>query len=275
MSSTGSTRLKRSLDSAEADGRKSMGIFLTCGFPQLDATLPLLQAIDRAGADFIEVGMPFSDPLAEGGPIQNSSAIALANGTTLAEVLAVVRAFRTTSETPVVLMGYANPVYHFGVDRFCAEAAAAGVDGLILPDLPIDEAEHLRRAAAANGIDVIFLIAPNTPDERVRSIDRVTTGFVYAVAFAGLTGDTIYTGVTLQRYLDTARRLISNRLLVGFGIKSADDAAIASVHADGFIVGSALISHVQALWDDHNLTMNNRISDVEAFVRNLRPPTRN
>ena len=252
-----------------------MGIFLTCGFPEIDATLPLLQAIDRGGADFIELGMPFSDPLAEGIPIQRSSATALENGTTLRHVLHTAREFRETSDTPLVLMGYVNPVFRFGVEAFCDAAAAAGVDGLILPDLPLDAAATMRQATSASALDLILLIAPNTPPERIQAIDRVTTGFVYAVAFAGLTGDRIDTGDPYQEYLKRARSLTSNPLMVGFGIKSADDARRATLHTDGFIVGSALITEIERLWDDGGRPPRERLDAVEAFVRSLRPEKEN
>lgn len=269
------TRLTQRLRELRESGSKAMGIFLTCGFPEPDASLPLLRAIDRGGADFIELGMPFSDPLAEGVPIQRSSAVALANGTTLATVLGTARAFRSSSETPLLLMGYVNPIYRYGTQAFCRDAAAAGVDGLILPDLPPEAAAPLRSATAENGLDLIFLIAPNTPPERITVIDRLATGFVYAVAFAGLTGDAIDTGDPLQAYLSGARAHISNPLLVGFGVKTRDDARRASLNTDGFIVGSALINHVEAIWQDEARSAEARLEAVESFVRSLRPDDEN
>jgi tryptophan synthase alpha chain len=248
-----------------------MGIFLTSGYPQPEATTPLLRAIDRGGADFVELGMPFSDPLAEGVPIQRSSARALENGTTMQHVLNAARDFREGSDTPLILMGYVNPVYRFGVQAFCRAAADAGVDGLILPDLPLDATTLIRQAATDAGLDLILLIAPNTPDDRIQAIDRATTGFVYAVAFAGLTGDRIDTGDPFQNYLQRARTLISNPLMVGFGIRSAEDAHRATRHTDGFIVGSALINLVETLWTRAELPLEDRYREVEAFVRALRP----
>lgn len=251
--------------------RKAMGMFLTCGYPDAESTLSLLQAIDRGGADFIELGMPFSDPLAEGVPIQRSSARALENGTTLRDVLATAGAFRRASQTPLVLMGYINPVFRFGIQEFCRSAADAGVDGLILPDLPLDAAEMVGDVAVSVGLDLIHLIAPNTPSDRIGRIDRVTTGFVYAVAFAGLTGGRIDTGDPFQEYLERARHLTSNPLMVGFGIKSREDARHATVHTDGFIVGSALINLVESLWSTADIPREQRLAEVESFVRGLRP----
>ena len=265
------SRLGKRLRDARSDGRKAKGMFLTCGFPEIDATVPLLRAIDRGGADFVELGMPFSDPLAEGIPIQRSSARALENGTTIRHVLSAARDFRRESATPLVLMGYVNPVFRFGVEDFCREAADAGVDGLILPDLPLDAASMVRNAASNAGLDLILLVAPNTPDERVEAIDRATTGFVYAVAFAGLTGDRIDTGDPFQAYLERVRQLTSNPLMVGFGIKSAGDARRATLYADGFIVGSALINLVDGLWTASDLPLSDRYREVEAFVRSLDP----
>lgn len=266
-----STRLSRRLEALRDEDRKAMGIFLTCGFPSIGLTLPVLRAVDRGGADFIELGMPFSDPLAEGVPIQRSSAAALAGGTTLKTVLGVADAFRKESETPLLLMGYINPIHRFGVARFCRAAASAGVDGLIVPDLPFESSDMLRSDAMAAGLDTVFLIAPNTSPDRIRSIDRVSSGFVYAVAFAGLTGDTIDTGDPFQAYIESARRSVSNPLMVGFGIKSAADARRACRHSDGFIVGSALTVLIEEVWRDADLSAEDRLEHVERFVRELRP----
>ncbi|MDX1532002.1 MAG: tryptophan synthase subunit alpha, partial [Rhodothermales bacterium] len=228
-----------------------MGLFLTSGFPEPAATLPLLRALDDGGADFIELGMPFSDPLAEGLPIQQASARALAHGTTMADAFRTAEAFRGKSPTPLLLMGYVNPVLRYGPAAFCRDAAAAGVDGLILPDLPPEEADLVAEHAEASGLPLVFLVAPNTPDERVRLVDERATGFVYAVSVAGLTGGEIADADAVSAYLERVRRLVRNNpLLVGFGIRTAADAARLSRPTDGFIVGSALIREVERLWDD-------------------------
>ncbi|MEM1271705.1 MAG: tryptophan synthase subunit alpha [Bacteroidota bacterium] len=266
------SRLRAVLDANAAAGTKSMGLFLTNGFPDPDSTLPLLHAIDEAGADFIELGMPFSDPLGEGLPIQRSSARALSHGVRLEDSFETVRRFRETSETPVLLMGYINPVLRYGISNFCAEAVSSGVDGLILPDLPPGEAGLLSAEAAKAGLDVVYLIAPNSTDERIRAIDDLATGFVYAVSVTGLTGADLGGINAVTAYLRRARALVQdNRLLVGFGIRNHDDAAQLSVETDGFIVGSALLNRIESIWDAvHPAPMADRLEAVKAFVRELK-----
>lgn len=259
---------------AEA-GEKAMGLFLTSGFPDPESTLGILHAIDRGGADFIELGMPFSDPLAEGKPIQRASQRALSQGASLGGAFQVVRQFRTKSQTPLLLMGYLNPILRYGPERFCEDAAEAGVDGLILPDLPPEEGALVEDAARDTGLALVFLIAPNTPDARIEAIDCRATGFVYAVSVTGLTGSRLHDTSPVDAYLKRARSLVrQNPLLVGFGIKSHDDAQRLSRHTDGFIVGSALIETVRALWDESGLPEQERLTQVEAFARRLKhgPP---
>jgi len=265
------SRLSTTLSTLKRRGEKAMGLFLTNGFPDPESTVDLLRAIDKGGADFIELGMPFSDPLAEGLPIQRSSARALKHGVTLADAFDTVRAFRTQSDTPLLLMGYINPVYRFGVDAFCAEAAAAGVDGLILPDLPPDEGSLIDGAAQEHGLDVVYLIAPNSTDARIDMVDERATGFVYAVSMTGLTGSSIDGMDRVSAYLQRARALVTqNPLLVGFGIRSHEDAQNLSTHTDGFIVGSALINEVERLWDKTELSHAERLDAVGAFARTLK-----
>ncbi len=244
-----------------------MGLFVTGGFPTPDDTPDILRAIDRGGADFIELGMPFSDPLAEGLPIQHASERALAAGASMRTTLRAAAEFRSGSETPLVLMGYLNPVLRYGVQAFFHDAREAGVEGVILPDLPPEEREIVSGPAERHGIDLVHLIAPTTPDERIRMIDEVSTGFVYAVSITGLTGTGLGSVDEVGAYLDRARRLVTrNPLLVGFGIGSADDAARLTRHTDGFIVGSALIREIGAKWNPRTGP-----DAVTSFVRGLRP----
>ncbi len=247
-----------------------MGLFLTAGFPSPTATLDVLQAVDEAGADFIELGMPFSDPVAEGLPIQQASERALAQGATMAGTFETAAAFRRASDTPLVLMGYANPVFRYGVSDFCADAASSGVDGLILPDLPPEESEELEAAAAAHSLSVTHLIAPNTADDRVRLVDTRSTGFVYAVSVTGLTGSGLGAADATDAYLARARSLVEQPLLVGFGISTHSDAARLGAHTDGFIVGSALIRQAEALWDDPDLTDSARRTRIADWARQLK-----
>ncbi len=247
-----------------------MGLFLTSGFPAPDATLPILRAVDQAGADFIELGMPFSDPVAEGLPIQQASERALSQGATMAGTFETAAAFRRQSETPLLLMGYANPVMRYGVSDFCADAASSGVDGLILPDVPPEEAEELEQAAARHNLSITHLVAPNTSDARVRLVDDRSTGFVYAVSVTGLTGSGLGAVDATDAYLARVRQLVEQPLLVGFGIKTGADAARLAAHTDGFIVGSALIRTAEEAWDDRDLTDSARLDRVADWARSLK-----
>jgi tryptophan synthase alpha chain len=265
------SRLDDTFDQLRARGENAMGLFLTDGFPTPDATVPLLHALDRGGVDFIELGMPFSDPLAEGRPIQRASARALDHGVTMGDTFRRAETFRNESDTPLLLMGYVNPVLRYGVEAFCRDAAAAGVDGLILPDLPPEESAKLTEAAAGHDLDLVFLIAPNSSDDRIRAVDERATGFVYAVSVTGLTGSDLDGAPTVDEYLKRARSLVQqNPLLVGFGIKSHEDAMRLSRHTDGFIVGSALINRVAALWDEEQPPMDERLDAVASFARRLK-----
>lgn len=264
-------RLRTALAAARARDEKAMGLFLTNGFPHPEATLPILQAIDDAGADFIELGMPFSDPLAEGLPIQRASERALRHGVTMADAFRTAEAFRAGSATPLLLMGYVNPVLRYGARDFCRDAAAAGVDGLILPDLPPEEADLIQHEADAAGLGLVFLVAPNTPEARVRLVDERASAFVYAVSVAGLTGSKIGGFDGISAYLERVRGLIHNNpLLVGFGIETNADARRLSAHTDGFIVGSALIRLAERLWDDDARSEPERLAGLRTFARDLK-----
>jgi tryptophan synthase alpha chain len=265
--------LRSHLDALRREGRTAMGLFLTSGFPEPAATGPILDACVDGGADFVELGMPFSDPLAEGLPIQRASARALGHGVTMRDAFHTAETFATRhADVPLVLMGYVNPVLRYGLDAFCRDAAAAGVAGLILPDLPPEEAAALESAASQSGLGLAFLIAPNTSDARVRLVDEHSTGFVYAVSTPGLTGQALADHDRVATYLARARGLVTcNPLLVGFGIRTGADAARLTPHTDGFIVGSALVERCAALWDDPSRTDAVRLDAVADFVRGLRP----
>ena len=249
-----------------------MGLFLTNGFPNPADTLPILRALDAGGADFIELGMPFSDPLAEGLPIQRSSTRALSHGVTMEDAFRTAEQFRAQSETPLLLMGYINPIFRYGVSNFCRAARSSGVDGLILPDLPPEECHIVAEQAEQDGLAMVYLIAPNTPDDRIAEIDALASGFVYAVTITGLTGSGLDDRLdAVEAYLQRAGRLVQrNPILVGFGIKTHADAMRLSRSTDGFIVGSALIRLIERLWDDDTLTSNDRLTQVRSFAHSLK-----
>jgi tryptophan synthase alpha chain len=192
--------------------------------------------------------IPFSDPLADGPTIQFSSDVALKNGITMDGIFEMVKEIRKQSEIPIILMGYLNPVLSYGVDEFCKKAAECGADGLILPDIPIEEGGIIEKQAADNNLPVIYLVAPNSSDERMRKVDEKSAGFVYCVSVTGVTGarDGESVAQSVGRFIDRARANITgNPLMIGFGIKSHEDATRIASKADGFIVGSALIEQIR------------------------------
>ena len=245
----------------------AIGMFLTCGFPSPDDTLALMQTMEEAGADFIELGMPFSDPLAEGGPIQRSSARALARGMTMQRTLRTAAAFRESSTLPLVLMGYANPVMRYGLGNFFEACHSSGVDGLILPDVPVEEAKPFIEQATKHDINLIFLVSPLTPTDRLRQIDRLSSGFVYAVSVAGVTGAELPDPDDVVRYVASARKEVqSNPLLVGFGIRTREDVVRYASVSDGCIVGSELVREIERT----EQAKGNVSERVRSFVHSLK-----
>ncbi len=229
-----------------AAGRKALIPFITAGDPSLDATVPVMHALVQAGADVIELGVPFSDPMADGPTIQRSSERALARGAGLHYVLDVVASFRRDdSATPVVLMGYLNPVEIHGAERFAEAAVRAGVDGVLLVDLPPEEADETRAIFNRHGLALIMLASPTTSDERLAMLCDEAQGYLYYVSFAGVTGaserlDTRAAGDRLRRIRAQARAPVA----AGFGISDAASARAMAVDADGVVVGSALVSEL-------------------------------
>ncbi len=236
-----------------------LNIYCTAGYPQLDSTLKIMQALEDNGADIIELGMPYSDPLADGPVIQASSSIAIANGMTIKKMFEQLKDFRNEIHIPVILMGYMNPVLQYGFEKFCADAAAVGIDGLILPDLPEFEFETEYGAIIKKyGLDFIFLVTPETSEERIKKLDELSTGFLYAVSSSSTTGsDKNMTDV--NSYLQKLKSLkLRNSILVGFGIKDKQTFDTACRYANGAIIGSAF---VKALEGSENLQ-----TDVKNFM---------
>ncbi len=215
--------------------------FVTAGDPDLEATASLVRALEENGADLVELGVPFSDPLADGPTIQRASQRALASNTTLRGVISLVRDLRQRTEIPLVLMTYYNPVFAYGEDAFLADARAAGVDGFIVPDLPVDEGGAFYDRAEAGGVDAIQIVAPTSPDDRVRMIAGRSRGFLYYVSLTGVTGSRRKLAADLPRRLGRIRSLTDKPLCVGFGVSTPAHAAEIGRSADGVIVGSALI----------------------------------
>jgi len=270
------SRLSKHISDLNANGEKALGIFVTSGFPNLEATAEILHAIDEGGADFIELGMPFSDPLAEGLPIQGSSQKALAAGVTMQDTLRFAASFREKSDTPLVLMGYANPIMRYGISNFFKDARSSGVDGVILPDVPPETDSVFFQAARSEKIDMICLISPTTPKARIEMIDQMSGGFVYAVSVTGVTGSDIGNKDAIGEYLKNAHSHVSrNQLLVGFGIRSASDIVSMARDVDGAIVGSAVVTMIDELWENATMTNAERLLAVQSFVGDLKTGTKN
>jgi tryptophan synthase alpha chain len=219
-----------------------LNVYFTAGFPALDNTLPIMQALQDAGADMIELGMPYSDPLADGPVIQSSSARALANGMTIRKLFEQLNGFRKRIRLPVLLMGYMNPILQYGFEKFCRDAAEAGVDGLILPDLPMFEFEKEYSSIIKKyGLDFVFLVTPETKEERVRQLDQLSTGFLYAVSSSSTTGKNTAMGDQEEYFKRLQSMKLKNPVLIGFGIKDKSSFSTACSFASGAIIGTAFI----------------------------------
>lgn len=222
-------------------GRKALIIYVCAGDPSLDATYEAVCALARAGADIVELGVPFSDPLADGPVIQAASQRALSQGTTLEQILRLTYDLRKTLDIPLVLMSYYNPLLRYGLDRFAQDLAKAGGDGVIVPDLPYEEAGPLRASLNKEGLALVPLVAPTTPDDRLREIACQASGFIYCVSLTGVTGPREELPPELPGYLARVRRVTSLPLAIGFGISTPEQARLLAPLGDGIVVGSAIV----------------------------------
>lgn len=242
------SRLKNLFEKKET---RILNVYCTAGYPQLDSTIEVMMALEQNGADIIELGMPYSDPLADGPVIQQSSSVALANGMTIKKLFEQLRDLRKKIAVPVILMGYMNPVLQYGFEKFCADAATVGIDGLILPDLPEHEFETEYGAIIKKyGLDFIFLVTPETSEPRIKKLDELSTGFLYAVSSSSTTGaDKNMTDV--RGYLQKLKALgLRNPVLVGFGIRDKKTFDAACADANGAIIGTA---YIKALAEPGNI----------------------
>jgi tryptophan synthase alpha chain len=234
---------------------KVLNVYCTAGFPHLNSTMEVMESLQANGADIIEVGMPYSDPLADGEIIQSSSLIALENGMTIEVLFEQLANMRKSIHIPVILMGYMNPILQYGFERFCKAAKEAGVDGLILPDLPLFEFDTIYgNTIKENGLDFIFLVTPETSEERLRKLDNLSTGFLYAVSSSATTGkDKDFSKVAL--YLKRLKAFgLKNPFLVGFGIKDKESFNAVNEYANGAIIGSAYIKALSSGTDINTIT---------------------
>ena len=247
-----------------SNSRKVLLVFLTAGFPRPGFDRELAAAVLEAGADALELGFPFSDPLADGPLIQSASEKALENGMTLDGTLELAASLRSGTEAPLVLMGYANPVYHMGYERFAGAAADSGVDGAIIPDLPMEESRPLDNQMRKKDLSLIPMAAPSTSEERLRKIISSGSGFLYLVSMAGLTGDAISSDAPWKKVAGIAREDGGLPVCVGFGIRNGEDAANAVTAADGVIVGSAVTEQIMNAKND-----NEALKNVSRLVNEL------
>ena len=261
------SRIAAAFERAAAERRAALIAYVCAGDPSLEDTVRIVPRLVEAGADVIELGVPFSDPVSDGPAIQAASLRALRSGTTTRGVLSAAKRIRErVRATPLVLMTYLNPVLAYGIDAFAADASAAGVDGVIVPDLPVDEAGPLSATLAAAGVDLVLLAAPTTSPERLARIGRETRGFLYCVSVAGVTGARVGLPPELPKQLADARARSSVPIAVGFGVSTPEHARALAAHADGVIVGSALVNLLQQSGGD--------LDRAAAFVRGLADATR-
>jgi len=235
------SRIHTCFNQLHKQGGKALVTFVTAGDPDLTTTAALLPRMAEAGADIIELGIPFSDPMADGPTIQRASERALAGGVTLEAVMAMVSTIRDQVSAPIVLMGYSNPIYSYGWQRFAEDAVKAGIDGLLLVDLPPEEAGELLPAAKAAGLEVIFLLTPTSDDTRIKQVSRYGSGFLYYVTVTGVTGARQSVSNSLEDELKTVRDTIKLPVVAGFGISTPEQAAQVAAAADGVVVGSAIV----------------------------------
>ncbi|WP_243372357.1 tryptophan synthase subunit alpha [Geotalea sp. SG265] len=238
-------RIDNTFAALAGKGKKALVTFITAGDPDLETTESLILDLEKSGADLIELGVPFSDPMADGPTIQLSSERALAAGTTLPKILVTVKSVRRKTDIPIILMGYYNPIFMYGVERFIADAVAAGVDGVLLVDLPPEEASEFKAVADRSGLAVIFLLTPTSDEERISKVARLGSGFIYYVSVTGVTGARSSVADTVFSEVQKIRGRVPLPVVVGFGISDpAQAGAIASV-ADGVVVGSALVKQFE------------------------------
>ena len=260
-------RIRQKFETLKGAGQKALIPYITPEYPYKGITVKLLETLEQAGADLIEVGIPFSDPLADGETIQRSSEIALTNGASIPVILQAVSKFRTVSGLPVLLMGYVNPIIHYGVERFFHACRSAGVDGLIVPDMPPEEASEFTAMSRSNGISNVFLVAPTTPDRRIQEIDALSTDFSYCVSITGVTGARMKLGGegALDEFLMRVKKNTKKPFVVGFGISKPEQVQRVCRYSDGAVVGSSLINVLTAAKSEEGA-----LRSAADFFRSLR-----
>ena len=261
------SRITKTLENLKQAGRKALIPFITAGDPNPGFTVPAMHEMVKAGADIIELGVPFSDPMADGPVIQRASERALAHKMSLRKVLELVREFRLQDDaTPVVLMGYLNPVESLGYQNFVDKAKDVGVDGILTVDMPPEESSELLPMLDKAGIDPIFLLAPNSTEERIAKMGQLGRGYLYYVSLKGVTGASHLNLGDVERKIKEIRKLTSLPIEIGFGVKNAETAAAVSKLGDGVVVGSALVGKIEAAGEDTSLALRD-ITDLLSSMR--------
>lgn len=238
-------RIERKFDDLKKRGEKALIIYLTAGDPSLEKTYEMILGLDKAGVDVVEIGVPFSDPTADGPIIQAASQRALKSGTTLPGILNLIGEVRKFSEIPIVLFGYYNPVFIYGNEKFAKRAREAGVDGILVVDLPPEESEELRRYTDKSGIDFISLIAPTSDDDRIKKISEKASGFIYYVSVTGVTGTKKPEIADIRKDMERIKKMTSLPVSIGFGISTPEQVGEVSEYADGVVVGSAIVRLIE------------------------------
>jgi tryptophan synthase alpha chain len=252
------SRITDTFNQLKKVNRKALIPYIMAGDPTLMATKKFVIELESAGADIIELGVPFSDPLADGPTIQRAAERSLQHGTTLKKVIALAREIRQHSEIPLILMTYYNPVFKFGIEQFIKKAARVGIDGVIIPDLIPDEADDFIRIAKQYKLDTIFLLAPTSTQERIHKVVRASTGFIYYVSITGITGSKLSMESAMKNTLNSIKTVTKKPVAIGFGISNPEEASSTAKLADGIIVGSAIVKLIS------------RGGDIKRFVRSIR-----
>jgi tryptophan synthase alpha chain len=259
------SRIEQRFNALKAKKEKALICFLTAGDPSLEKTKEIILGMEAAGVGCIEIGVPFSDPTADGPIIQAASQRALKNGATLAGILAMIESIRKSSEIPIVLFGYYNPILSYGPERFAAKSAQVGVDGILVVDLPPEEADELRHYTDPKGISFISLIAPTTSNERVRQIAAHATGFLYYISITGVTGTAKPQVEEVKKDVERIRKVTALPLAIGFGISTPQQVAEFAPYADGIVVGSAVVKMIE-----ENSNREDLVSMVSQYVREMK-----
>lgn len=263
-------KITRAFEQAHEEGRGILIPYFMCGYPTAQQSINLILAAIASGADIIELGLPFSDPLADGATIQHAGQVALQNGMSIQSCMQIARQVAAQSETPLILMGYYNPILAYGINRFCNDARDSGVSGLIVPDLPPEEAQPLQDAATQHGLTLIFLVPPTTPDERIAMIAELSTkghkGFIYCVSLSGVTGARDDLPPHLQSFIERVRGYTKDKglpLAVGFGLKTPEHITRVTSYAEGAVIASALVD----LLDRHE--ESEQVEAIKQYIRSL------